>query len=121
MLFCTGSSRESTSILKHQRKSTQEQDGAVLTALHHIKQLAAQIQVSLGRGDLEEFARLLHASSQEKRRLAPGLSTGWSDTAYAPAPEKGAVRRKITAAFAPSFPPPSAHTHTPQPPPRALP
>ncbi len=29
MLFFTGSSRESTSILKHQRKSTEDQDGAV--------------------------------------------------------------------------------------------
>src|SRR6266852_70583 len=30
MLFCTGSSRESTSILMHQRKSTEDHDGAVL-------------------------------------------------------------------------------------------
>src|SRR5260370_7999300 len=96
MLFCTGSSRESTSILKHQRKSTQEQDGAVLTALHHIKQLAAQIQVSLERGDLEEFARLLHASWQEKRRLAPGLSTGFIDACYALPLEKRAVGGTIT-------------------------
>src|SRR5260370_33997429 len=98
MLFFTGSSRESTSILKHQRKSTQEQGGAVLTALHHIKQLAAQIQGSLERGDLEEIARLLHASWQEKRRLAPGLSPGLIDACYPLALHKGAVARRITGA-----------------------
>ena len=98
MLFFTGSSRESTSILKHQRKSTQEQDEAVLGALHHIKEIAAQMQVCLERGDLAEFARLLHASWQEKRRLAPGLSTSLIDACYALALEKGAAGGKITGA-----------------------
>lgn len=98
LLFFTGSSRESTSILKHQRASTQEQDGVVLAALHHINELAAQIQACLERGDLEEFARLLHASWQEKRRLAPGLSTGFIDACYALALEKGAEGGKITGA-----------------------
>ena len=98
MLFFTGSSRESTSILKHQRKSTQEQDQAVLTALHQIKELATQILASLERDNLDEFARLLHASWQEKRRLAPGLSTDFIDTCYALALEKGASGGKITGA-----------------------
>src|SRR5258706_10642723 len=59
MLFFTGSSRESTSILKHQRRSTEEEDRTVLQALHNIKQVAADIQICLERGDLDEFARLL--------------------------------------------------------------
>src|ERR1700694_5325675 len=37
MLFFTGSSRESTSILKHQRKSTEERDESVIQALHNLK------------------------------------------------------------------------------------
>ena len=82
MLFFTGSSRESTSILKHQRKSTEERDGAVLQALHNIKQVAVEVQTCLEHGDLDEFARLLHYSWQEKRRLAPGLSTGFIDECY---------------------------------------
>ncbi|TMD59299.1 MAG: GHMP kinase [Chloroflexi bacterium] len=58
MLFFTGSSRESTSILKHQRKSTQDRDESVLQALHNIKQVAVDVQFCLERGDLDEFARL---------------------------------------------------------------
>lgn len=98
MLFFTGSSRESTSILKHQRKSTEERDESVLQALHNIKQVAVEVQVCLERGDLDEFARLLHYSWQEKRRLAPNLSTSFIDECYEIALQKGASAGKITGA-----------------------
>lgn len=98
LLFFTGSSRQSTSILKHQRKSTEEHDESVLQALHNIKQVAAEMQVCLKRGDLEEFARLLDYSWQEKRRLAPGLSTNFIDECYTLALEHGATAGKITGA-----------------------
>src|SRR6266481_4008160 len=49
MLFFTGSSRVSTSILKHQRKSTEEQNESVLQALHNIKQVAVEVQACLER------------------------------------------------------------------------
>jgi len=98
MLFFTGSSRESTSILKHQRKSTEDQDGAVLQALHNIKQVAVEVQACLEQGDLDEFARLLDYSWQEKRRLAPGLSTGFIDECYNLALQHGASAGKITGA-----------------------
>jgi D-glycero-alpha-D-manno-heptose-7-phosphate kinase len=98
MLFFTGSSRESTSILKHQRKSTEERDEAVIQALHNIKRVAIEVQACLERGDLDEFARLLHYSWQEKRRLAPGLSTGFIDECYELALRHGASAGKITGA-----------------------
>jgi len=98
LLFFTGSSRESTSILKHQRKSTQDRDESVLQALHNIKQVALDVQACLERGDLDEFARLLHYSWQEKRRLAPGLSTGFIDECYELALKNGATAGKITGA-----------------------
>jgi D-glycero-alpha-D-manno-heptose-7-phosphate kinase len=98
MLFFTGSSRESTSILKHQRKSTEERDDSVLQALHNIKQAAIEIQACLEAGDLDEFAQLLHHAWQEKRRLAPGLSTQFIDECYALARELGAAGGKITGA-----------------------
>lgn len=98
MLFFTGSSRESTSILKHQRQSTENRDDTVLQALHNIKQVAIEMQACLEKGNLDEFARLLHYSWQEKRRLAPGLSTGFIDECYSLALEHGAGGGKITGA-----------------------
>ena len=98
MLFFTGSSRESTSILKHQRKSTEERDDDVLGALHNIKQVAVDVQACLEEGNLDEFARLMDYAWQEKRRLAPGLSTSFIDGWYALAREHGAAGGKITGA-----------------------
>ena len=98
LLFFTGSSRESTTILKHQRKSTQDQDATVLQALHNIKRVACEVQSCLEQGDLDEFARLLDYSWQEKRRLAPGLSTGFIDECYCLALQQGAAGGKITGA-----------------------
>ena len=98
LLFFTGSSRESTSILKHQRKSTEERDESVLQALHNIKQVALDVQTCLERGDLDEFGRLLHYSWQEKRRLAPNLSTSFIDECYELALSSGASGGKITGA-----------------------
>ncbi len=98
LLFFTGTSRTSTSILKNQRKSTEDQEEAVLGALHNIKRLAVEIQASLERGDLDEFARLLDYSWQEKRRLSPGLSNNFIDNCYALALEYGATAGKITGA-----------------------
>src|SRR5437588_6781507 len=98
MLFFTGSSRESTSILKHQRKSTEERDESVLQALHNIKQVAVDVQSCLERGDRDEFARLLDYAWQEQRRLAPGLSTGFIDELYTLALEKWASAGKSTGA-----------------------
>ena len=98
LLFFTGTSRESTSILKHQRQSTENRDEPVLQALHTIKQIAGEIQTCLECGDLDEFARLLHYSWQEKRRLAPGLSTSFIDECYDLARQYGASAGKITGA-----------------------
>jgi D-glycero-alpha-D-manno-heptose-7-phosphate kinase len=98
LLFFTGSSRESTSILKHQRRSTEEHDETVLKSLHRIKDCALQVQACLERGDLDTFASLLHRSWLEKRRLAPGLSTALVDKCYDLALEHGAQGGKITGA-----------------------
>jgi len=98
MLFFTGSSRESTAILKHQRKSTLEREESVLQALHNIKRAACEIQCCLECGDLDGFARQLHYSWQEKRRLAPNLSTSFIDQSYELALQHGATGGKITGA-----------------------
>src|SRR5437868_4673286 len=78
--------------------STLDRDEVVLQALHNIKRVAVDVQYCLERGDLDEFARLLDYAWQEKRRLAPGLSTGFIDELYTLALEKGASAGKITGA-----------------------
>lgn len=64
----------------------------------NIKQIAVEVQACLERGNLDEFAQLVHYSWQEKHRLAPGLSTGFIDECYALALERGASAGKVTGA-----------------------
>ncbi|MBV9713272.1 MAG: GHMP kinase, partial [Ktedonobacteraceae bacterium] len=61
-------------------------------------QIALDVEVALQRGDLAEFGRLLHYSWQEKRRLAPNLSTNFIDECYELALSAGASGGKITGA-----------------------
>jgi D-glycero-alpha-D-manno-heptose-7-phosphate kinase len=98
LLFFTGNARESTSILQHQRKSTEEHDEMVLKSLHNIKGFALQMQACLEQGDLDTFAALLHRSWLEKRRLVSGLSTALVDECYELALQHGAQGGKITGA-----------------------
>jgi D-glycero-alpha-D-manno-heptose-7-phosphate kinase len=57
-----------------------------------------EMQACLEQGDLDEFARLLHYSWEEKRHLAPGLSTAFIDECYTLARRHGATAGKITGA-----------------------
>ena len=97
LLFFTGSSRDSTSILKHQRKSTRIKTIPSYRRCTISNTLRARCRPAWN-GDLDEFARLLDYSWQEKRRLAPGLSTGFIDECYHLALRQGAAAGKITGA-----------------------
>lgn len=98
MLFSTGLSHASASILVKQRKFTQNQNPNILGSLHNIKQAALDMKRCLERGDLDEFARLLDYSWQEKRLLAPGLTNHFIDRAFVVAGFNGAKAGKITGA-----------------------
>lgn len=103
MLFLTSNSRESASILKHQRRSIESNDRAVLGALHNISVIADEIKTCLEHGDLDNFARLLHQSWLEKRNLAPNLSNSFIDECYSLALQYGASAGKITGAGSGGF------------------
>nr|WP_281276372.1 hypothetical protein [Dictyobacter kobayashii] len=98
MLFFMGNSRESSSILKHQQKSIQNHDSKTIHALNNIKAIAENMQCCLEHGNLDEFALLMHHSWQEKRCLAPGLSTPFIDKCYNLALHNGALGGKINGA-----------------------
>ena len=75
------------------------QDESVLQALHNIKQVAAEIQACLERGDLDEFAQAPYIIPGRRNAVwLPGLSTGFIDECYTLALERGASAGKITGA-----------------------
>src|SRR5579863_3057217 len=98
MLFFTGSSHDSWSILKEQDKSTRTHTASTLAALHEVKALSQRMREVLQRGALHEFGELLHEGWQSKRRISNKISTARIDQLYALALDRGASGGKITGA-----------------------
>lgn len=98
MLFFTGTSRQSSTILKRQRQASHNRDAATLRRLDAIKTLGQEMKAALERGDLEAFGRLMHHSWLQKRNVVEGISNDFLDQCYQTACSAGAVGGKITGA-----------------------
>jgi D-glycero-alpha-D-manno-heptose-7-phosphate kinase len=98
MLFFTGTSRHSSTILRRQQKASQEGDRDTLHRLDAIKELGLEIRAALEGGELEAFGGLLHQSWMEKRQLTEGITNSFLDQCYQVAREHGALGGKVTGA-----------------------
>lgn len=97
LLFSTGQSRDSSSILREQRADSGTKS-SVIEGLHRIKALAYDMRAALLVGDLDTFGTLLDQAWQEKRGLSARVSSGAIDTWYAAARKAGALGGKIAGA-----------------------
>jgi D-glycero-alpha-D-manno-heptose-7-phosphate kinase len=98
MLFFTGSAHHSWTILQEQEESTRSRTGPAAEALHEVKALAAHMRLSLERGELHQFGKLLHEGWRAKRRVSARISTPRIDKLYSLAIDQGALGGKITGA-----------------------
>lgn len=98
LLFFTGATRAASSILRAQKKSTEQKDSRVIEAHHAVKAMAFEAKEYLERGDLQSFGKLLDRAWQNKKRFAPGISSPLIDECYDLALQNGALGGKITGA-----------------------
>jgi D-glycero-alpha-D-manno-heptose-7-phosphate kinase len=98
LLFYTGVARDAARVLAEQNHATLNRAAVVMESLHAIKDMAVEVQRCLERGDLGRFGELLHASWEQKKRLASGISTSRIDECYETARRHGAAGGKITGA-----------------------
>lgn len=98
MLFFTGATRAASSILREQKKSSEQKEQSVLEAHHAVKTMAFEVKDYLERGDLSSFGKLLDRAWQNKKRFAAGISNPLIDECYALALQGGALGGKITGA-----------------------
>ena len=98
MLFFTGSSRQSSNILRYQKQKGEQGDSQVIERLLAIKELGLATRHALEAGDLDSFGELMHSSWMQKRSLAPDISNNTINQIYDLAQSKGAVGGKITGA-----------------------
>jgi D-glycero-alpha-D-manno-heptose-7-phosphate kinase len=93
MLFFTGSSHHSWTILEEQEQSTRTAEH-----LHEIRKLATSMRVALVSGSLKEFAFLMHKGWEIKKRLSSKVTNDRIDEMYRCAIHSGALGGKITGA-----------------------
>ena len=98
LVFWTGVTRDSETILEEQkRKTVAEKDTA--DALHTMRGHAELLQnLLLNRFDCEQFGHVLDESWRLKRCLASGISTPTIDSLYTRAKQAGALGGKLCGA-----------------------
>ena len=94
MLFFTGMTRRSETILQEQKQNIQNR----VAVLCEMKRMAYQARDALLAGDVDSIGELLHESWQLKKQLARNISNGSLDDAYLAARGAGALGGKITGA-----------------------
>ena len=97
LLLCsTGKTRLSGNIIEEQQKKTIS--GENIEFLHKIKEIAYQMKEALENEDIDEFAKLLDKSWQQKRNVAEGISNPFLDNLYETAIRNGAIGGKVSGA-----------------------
>ena len=98
MLFFTGKSRDSASILSEQKGKTEDRHQATVTYLHEIKQYAERMMPALLSGDFVRLGELVDLSWQAKRQIVSSISSHRIEALYDAARRNGALGGKVTGA-----------------------
>jgi D-glycero-alpha-D-manno-heptose-7-phosphate kinase len=94
LLFFTGITRHSSSILKEQTSNIKDR----MTELKKIKQMTYQARIDVEEGNFDNLGCLLHESWELKKRLAGTISNSYINEIYDSARNAGAIGGKITGA-----------------------
>lgn len=98
LLFYTGLTRESKTILDSQYKAVADNKKDAVKYLHKIKQIGIDSKNALEDGDVHKFGLLLREHWETKKALAPNATTPQIDEIYELALKNGATGGKIMGA-----------------------
>ena len=98
LLFYTGITRESRTILESQNRASMSGEKNTIAELHRLKQIGIDSKNALEDGNLSEFGRLLREHWDAKKQMAPDASTPEIDRIYEIALKNGATGGKIMGA-----------------------
>ena len=98
LLFFTGFARSAGDILRDQDVRTATDDGAMLTHLHHVKELGLRSRLALERGDLDSFGEIMHEHWEHKKQRSSRMSNTQVDAWYELGRQHGAIGGKLVGA-----------------------
>lgn len=98
VMFFTGYSRKTSSILKEQDDKTKKDDSEMILNLHGVKELGLRSKEAIEKGNLRLFAALMHEHWIRKKRRSGAMSNPEIDDWYRLAMEHGALGGKVVGA-----------------------
>lgn len=98
LLFFTGKSRESATIIEKQSANIQRNQEDALQATHQLKEQAIRMKEAILTGQIDSIGDILYQSWQHKKLMAKGISNSLIDEMYMKAMGAGASGGKISGA-----------------------
>ncbi len=98
LIFDSGVSRSSASIIAEQSANIVSNERKPLEATHELKRDAYGMKESLLKGNFDAFGNYMRRSWEAKKSLASSITTQHIDTIYDAAMEAGAVAGKVSGA-----------------------
>jgi D-glycero-alpha-D-manno-heptose-7-phosphate kinase len=98
IFFYTGVTRSASAILKDQDDRTKQCDCHMVENLHRVKELGLASKQAIEKGDLREFANIMHIHWENKRRRSNGMTSAAIDEYYELARANGALGGKLIGA-----------------------
>jgi D-glycero-alpha-D-manno-heptose-7-phosphate kinase len=102
-MYFTGYSRAADSVLSVQKVRSEQGDRDMLANLQYVKENGQATKMALERGDMFEFASLMHDHWLNKRKRSADMSNSQIDKWYDKALDHGAVGGKLVGAGSGGF------------------
>jgi len=98
VLYYTGASRSSATIIDEQIKNTSSGNVTAIDAMHRIRQSSIDMKEAILKGDIQWFARILGQAWFDKKRMATSITNPQIDSIFDVAMNAGAITGKVSGA-----------------------
>jgi D-glycero-alpha-D-manno-heptose-7-phosphate kinase len=98
VLFYTGISRASASIIGEQSKNVREGNATSIGAMFELKEEAIRMKECILKGDLRGFAESMQKGWESKKRMAQNISNAFIESVHDMARQAGAHAAKVSGA-----------------------
>lgn len=98
VLFFTGYSRQSGSIIREQQQNVLDNNLESVQAMHQLKKQAVLMKEALIKGRLQDLGELFDFGFTHKRKMASGIANPAIENIYSAAQQAGATGGKISGA-----------------------
>ena len=98
LLYFTGTSRLSSSIIEEQAMNVKNKNNTSIEAMHKLKEQAFLMKEAILKGRLEELGEILDFGWKHKKNMASSISNPFIDEIYDEALKSGANGGKVSGA-----------------------